>query len=183
MATLCGKICPGLMSFYRINSPLCRALHQVKCTPVAKDGYMTIMRRGMAGGKAPKFFIKPPEYAERAMLRKFVKYLAYTGVPLMGLVTFINVFIGPAQLREIPEGYEPKHWEYYQHPIQRFFARYVSKSPQQEYEKAAQFMEETYLKKEARLELMAVRKLMKERGDGYYTFVRGVPKQDFKEDN
>lgn len=33
-------------------------------------------------------------------------------IPITALVLYSNIFIGPSQLAEIPEGYEPKHWEY-----------------------------------------------------------------------
>ena len=36
---------------------------------------MLVLQRGMAGGKAPKFFIQAPQYADKAMLRKFVSYV------------------------------------------------------------------------------------------------------------
>lgn len=34
-------------------------------------------------------------------------------IPCSLVVTGMNVFIGPATLSEIPEGYTPKYWEYY----------------------------------------------------------------------
>jgi len=56
-------------------------------------------------------------------------------LPLVALVTYINVFVGPAELVETPEGYEPYDWEYEKHPITRFLARNVLPSPQRNYEK------------------------------------------------
>lgn len=41
-------------------------------------------------------------------------YVLVGVIPLTLFVTFINVFIGPAKLAPIPEGYRPKHWEYHQ---------------------------------------------------------------------
>lgn len=45
-------------------------------------------------------------------------------VPLSVFLAIINTRANP-ELSEIPEGYEPRHWEYYKHPITRFMARYV----------------------------------------------------------
>lgn len=40
-------------------------------------------------------------------------YFLVGAIPL-GIITFCtNVFVGPATLKPIPEGYEPKYWEYY----------------------------------------------------------------------
>jgi NADH dehydrogenase (ubiquinone) 1 beta subcomplex subunit 5 len=41
---------------------------------------------------------------------------------------------GKPELREIPEGYEPKYWEYYRHPIERKFAKWFHYAPEQMYE-------------------------------------------------
>lgn len=35
-------------------------------------------------------------------------------IPVVTTVFFVNVFIGPATLTEIPEDYVPKEWEYHQ---------------------------------------------------------------------
>lgn len=34
-------------------------------------------------------------------------------IPWACLIFYCDVFIGPAKLAPIPEGYEPKEWEYY----------------------------------------------------------------------
>ncbi|XP_078035756.1 NADH dehydrogenase (ubiquinone) SGDH subunit [Augochlora pura] len=56
-------------------------------------------------------------------------------IPILCVVTYANVFIGPATLSPIPEGYVPKNWEYYRSPISRFFARYLCINNQESYER------------------------------------------------
>lgn len=34
-------------------------------------------------------------------------------IPVGLIITYSNIFVGPATLSEIPKGYVPKHWEYY----------------------------------------------------------------------
>ena len=80
-------------------------------------------------------------------------------IPSAALILYCNIFIGPAKLVEIPEGYTPEAYEYHsvsqqnkliwndenqflilkillqlQHPITRFMAKHMVKSFQQEYE-------------------------------------------------
>lgn len=40
-------------------------------------------------------------------------YTLVGAIPLGLLVFLVNIFVGPAKLTPIPEGYEPKHWEYH----------------------------------------------------------------------
>merc|ERR1712150_160216 len=56
-------------------------------------------------------------------------YVMLAAVPIAAVVFYSNVIIGQAELADIPEGYEPKVWEYHKHPISRFLARYVCEDP------------------------------------------------------
>lgn len=40
-------------------------------------------------------------------------YIMLGLVPSLLLIFFVNLFIGPAELTDIPEDYEPRHWEYH----------------------------------------------------------------------
>ena len=46
-------------------------------------------------------------------------YTLVGAIPILSFITYVNLAIGPAKLAEIPEGYEPKHWEYQRvsHPV------------------------------------------------------------------
>ena len=41
-------------------------------------------------------------------------------IPFLVILFISNVMIGQATLTEIPEGYEPEHWEYFKHPVSRY---------------------------------------------------------------
>ncbi|EEZ97690.1 NADH dehydrogenase [ubiquinone] 1 beta subcomplex subunit 5, mitochondrial [Tribolium castaneum] len=97
------------------------------------------------------------------------------GVIPLGLITaYANVFIGPATLSEIPEGYTPKYWEYYKSPITRFFARYVMTSPQQDYEKYLAYLFMENEKRQLRMLETQVKQKIAERRDYQAYYYRPV---------
>lgn len=58
--------------------------------------------------------IKPSNFQWHKTKDWFHFYFLLGAIPVCTTIFLINVFIGPATLEEIPEGYIPKEWEYHQ---------------------------------------------------------------------
>ncbi|XP_033218576.1 NADH dehydrogenase [ubiquinone] 1 beta subcomplex subunit 5, mitochondrial [Belonocnema kinseyi] len=117
-------------------------------------------------GHGPRIFRIEPTRWQYTKFKDLLHFYIALGVIPLTIVTFITyVFVGPATLREIPEGYTPKYWEYYRNPITRFFMRTFNQSHQELYERTMHHMyEETQKAKIKGLE-RKVQSLIKKRRD------------------
>lgn len=75
-----------------------------------------------ASGHGRKMVVKLTDFEKRRVWDEFHYMWCLCTVPFIVLVLYANIFVGSATLTEIPEGYEPEHWEYYKHPITRGWA-------------------------------------------------------------
>ncbi|XP_040284205.1 NADH dehydrogenase [ubiquinone] 1 beta subcomplex subunit 5, mitochondrial [Bufo bufo] len=117
------------------------------------------------------FVVAPSTYYDKRFLKLLKFYTLLAAVPAGIAITLINIFIGPAELVEVPEGYVPDYWEYYQHPITRFLARNIYHDYQQSYEQEMALIHVENEKRLLRLYELAARRSMRQNGDGpWYQF-------------
>lgn len=79
----------------------------------ANDILFSLAVRNMSGGGKRIFHITPSRFQYTKFKDDLHFYITLGVVPLGLLILYCNIFIGPATLTEIPEGYEPKNYEYY----------------------------------------------------------------------
>ncbi|EEB13676.1 NADH-Ubiquinone oxidoreductase SGDH subunit [Pediculus humanus corporis] len=120
-----------------------------------------------------------PSNFQFAKFKDLVNFYFFLGfIPLTLFALYVNIFVGPAQLVPTPEGYTPKHWEYFEHPITRFLAEHVLGSPQEGYER---YMSKLYYETEKRTMKMTkskVNDLMYKRQD-YQSWYYYVPQREY----
>lgn len=87
------------------------------------------------GDHARQMIITPSRWQWHKFKDMMHFYILLGVIPLSLLTLFVNIFVGPAKLAPIPEGYWPEHEEYHQHPITRFIVKYLHSNYQQDYEK------------------------------------------------
>uniref|UniRef100_A0A4Y7NJE9 NADH dehydrogenase [ubiquinone] 1 beta subcomplex subunit 5, mitochondrial n=1 Tax=Megafenestra aurita TaxID=2291010 RepID=A0A4Y7NJE9_9CRUS len=160
-------------SLLRLNSPVAiQVLRQM-------SGHRTIA-------------IKPSRW-QWNRFKDLVHFYTMLGViPSALVILYVNLFIGPAKLAEIPEGYVPESHEFHSHPITRWLVKNVHKSYQQEYENMCHHIYEEEYKQKLRLAEKRVKQKMLENQDTqayyyqpvssrYQKFVREVDEKTLRE--
>jgi len=118
-----------------------------------------------AGGHGRKMVVKVSEYSKRRHLDELHYQICLCGLPFVLIILYANVFIGQATLTEIPEGYEPEHWEYYKHPISRFFAKHFFHAEPVRHEMAMSERHQALLDMERKAWEAKCKELMQDRQD------------------
>ncbi|KAJ2945743.1 hypothetical protein O0L34_g586 [Tuta absoluta] len=144
--------------------------NNVKSPLTAQNVLFSTTKSALGGHGHQTMALQPSRWQWHKFKDMFHYYVMVGLIPISAIIFYTNVFIGPAQLQPIPEGYNPKHWEYHRHPITRFIARYIHNPPQQDYEKFMHWLDEEHQKAKLRQLEKDITKKMAERQDyqAYY---------------
>jgi len=145
------------------NQAVSASVKKISPTVPLRSIATSLVRAG--GGHDKTMYITASRYNWQIYKDQLHFYLMLGIIPLSIVVFLANVFIGPAKLQEIPEGYTPRHWEYFSSPVTRFFARYCFWNPQENYERNLHYLMEEDEIRRMRLMSSKVTRLMRERGD------------------
>lgn len=75
-----------------------------------------------------------PSNADWKFAKNWFHFYALLGLIPVGIMTTILSIRDNPELSEVPDGYEPRHWEYFKHPLTRFAARYLIVSDEKDEE-------------------------------------------------
>jgi len=89
---------------------------------------------------------------------------------MWGIIFGVHILMGPNELVDVPEGYEPHFWEYEKHPITQLIMKYQVRPPQKDHEMTMHSLGAEQIRIAQRITENRVRRLMYERGDyrGWY---------------
>lgn len=68
--------------------------------------------------------IEPSNWAWKYYKNAVHFWVLFWGIPIAIAHTIISIRMNP-ELTEVPEGYQPRHWEYEMHPLARFMSKYL----------------------------------------------------------
>ena len=99
-------------------------------------------------------------------------YVTLAVIPIAGILRYSSLVIGrpKVELAEIPENYEPEHWEYFPHPMQRFIKSYIHEKPEKTYEVGLHIMNLKNEKRKMNQLEKKMKELMGERQDRPWSF-------------
>lgn len=149
-----------------LQTPVLR--HFLGCSRKTAKCLVPTGTRGMSEHRVIQ--ILPSKY-EYTKWKDMLHFYVLLGLIPIGIVVFsANVFIGHAELTDIPEGYFPENYEYHSSPITRFLTKYFYTNPQREYEKMCHSLYHENKVLELRRMEKKVKMLMAQRGDykGWY---------------
>ncbi|XP_076451942.1 NADH dehydrogenase [ubiquinone] 1 beta subcomplex subunit 5, mitochondrial-like [Babylonia areolata] len=159
-----------VMSLLRPAFGQCARAVLLRGSVVASRPPTTVVLRQM--GSHNQMQVVPSGF-EWARWKDSLHFYLFLGFAPMGLlILYCNLFIGQAELADIPEDYEPMPWEYYKGPIERWFARYIYEYPEKRYERTLHVLWEESEKRKIRKLEKQVKVLMHDRQDykgWYYT--------------
>jgi len=142
---------------------------------IAKNGGQTRLFH-----EGEEFPMRPTVFQWRKFKDFLHFYMALGIIPLTIITTYVNITIGPAELAEIPDGYEPKYWEYFKSPVSRFMAKYIIGDKRIDYEGmvdlCAEESEKMVLKNVERI----IRDFMKNRSDYQSWYYRPIDAYHFR---
>ncbi|UYV76909.1 NDUFB5 [Cordylochernes scorpioides] len=87
-----------------------------------------------AGDHAGIFPLQPSRFQFKQHTNLLHFYFMLGLIPVTAIIFLANIYVGPAELSDIPEGYIPQEHEYHKHPITRFLVKYFIPTEQQRYE-------------------------------------------------
>lgn len=97
-----------------MQSVQCKKSKQLFCLPA-------ITRQMSDHG--PKSMIITPSRFQWDKFKDLLHFFTMLGlIPVTAVVFYANVFVGPAKLTPIPDGYVPKHWEF--HRVRKIISCY-----------------------------------------------------------
>lgn len=85
--------------------------------------------------------IEPSNYQWKKFKDTCHFYFLLGAIPTSVVVAIIGIRSNP-ELSEVPEGYEPRHWEYYKHPISRWTAKYLYRPHEMDHEMLMALLED-----------------------------------------